>query len=139
MGNTGKKCLFFRDYLFTLLYAAELALSRSKLSTRWSKTAHATIGLQSRHRSNPRPTRSVSGKAGEYRRRSRRYQLDPWSRGREVARGVLRSSLKPGKRPIFCHRRGIDNFLSPVFYTAAPQCVCSRRLAGARHLSPVVL
>ena len=28
MGNTGKKCLFFEDYLFTLLYAAELALSR---------------------------------------------------------------------------------------------------------------
>ena len=30
-------------------------------------------------------------------------------------------------------------FLSPVFYTAAPKCVCIRRLAGARHLSPVVL
>ena len=36
MGKTGKKCLFFsiicsrccKDYLFTLLYAAELALSR---------------------------------------------------------------------------------------------------------------
>ena len=28
MGNTGKKCLFFYDYLFTLLCAAELALSR---------------------------------------------------------------------------------------------------------------
>ena len=24
----------------------------------------------------------------------------------------------------FCHRRGIENFLSPVFYTAAPKCVC---------------
>ena len=31
------------------------------------KTAHATIGLRSRHRSNPRPTRFVSGKAGECR------------------------------------------------------------------------
>ena len=30
-------------------------------------------------------------------------------------------------------------FLSPVFYTASPKCVCIRRLAGARHLSPVVL
>ena len=29
--------------------------------------------------------------------------------------------------------------LSPVFHTAAPECVCIRRLAGARHLSPVVL
>ena len=36
----GKKCLFFWDYLFTLLCAAELALSRWKLSTPWSRTAH---------------------------------------------------------------------------------------------------
>ena len=35
----------FEDYLFALLYAADLALSRWKLSTRWSKTAHATICL----------------------------------------------------------------------------------------------
>ena len=27
-GTREKKCLFFYDYLFTLLYAAELALSR---------------------------------------------------------------------------------------------------------------
>ena len=74
------------------------------------KTAHAMIGLRSQHRSNPRPTRFVSGKAGECRRRPRRYQVDPWSRGREVARGVQRSSLKPEKRPIFRHRRGIENF-----------------------------
>ena len=74
------------------------------------KTANATICLRSRHRSNPRPTRFVSGKAGESRRRPRRYQVDPWSWGREVARGVLRSSPKPEKRPMFCHRRGIENF-----------------------------
>ena len=74
------------------------------------KTAHATIGLRSRHRSNPRPTRFVSGKAGECRSWPRRYQVDPWSRGREVARGVLRSSPKPEKRPPFCHRRRIENF-----------------------------
>ena len=36
--------------------------------------------------------------------------MDPWCRGREVARGVLRSSPKPEKRPIFCHRRGIEIF-----------------------------
>ena len=36
--------------------------------------------------------------------------MDPWSRGREVARGVQRSSPKPEKRLIFCHRRGIENF-----------------------------
>ena len=33
MGKTGKKS-FFKDYMFTLLYAAELKLSRLKLSTR---------------------------------------------------------------------------------------------------------
>ena len=37
-------------------------------------------------------------------------QVDPWSRGREVARGVQRPSPKPEKRPILCHRRGIENF-----------------------------
>ena len=36
--------------------------------------------------------------------------MDPWSRGREVARGVLHSSPRPEKRPIFCHRKGIENF-----------------------------
>ena len=36
--------------------------------------------------------------------------MDTWSRRREVARGVLRSSPKPPKRSIFCHRRGIENF-----------------------------
>ena len=97
-------------YLFTLLYAVELALSRWNLSTRWSKTAHATIGLQSRHRINPRPTRFVSGKAGECRRRPRRYQVDLSSREWEVAHGVVRSSPKPEKRSIFRHRRGIENF-----------------------------
>ena len=110
MGNTGTKCLFFQDYLFTLLYAAELALSRWKLSTRWSKKAHAPLGFRSRHRINPRLTGFVSGKAGECRWQPRRYQVDPWCKGREVARGVLRSSPKPGKMSIFCHRRGIENF-----------------------------
>ena len=37
-----------------------------------------------RHRTNPRPTRFVSGKASECWWRHRRYQVDPWSRGREV-------------------------------------------------------
>ena len=51
--------------------------------------------------------------------------MDPWSRGREVTRDVLRSSPKPEKRPIFCHRRGIENFccLFSTRYTAAPKCV----------------
>ena len=68
------------------------------------------MGLRSRHRSNPWPTRFVLGKAGGSRRRPRRDQVNPWSRGREVARGVLCSSPKTEKRLIFCHRRGIENF-----------------------------
>ena len=47
----------FKYYLFTRLHAADLVLSRWKWSTHWSKTAHATIDLRSRHRMNPRPTR----------------------------------------------------------------------------------
>ena len=40
--------------------------------------------------------------------------MDPWSKGREVARGVLRSSPKPEKRlpGIFYHRRGIEKICS---------------------------
>ena len=49
--------------------------------------------------------------------------MDPWSRGREVARGVLLSSPKPEKRPIFCHRRGIENFLVCFLYTSAQMCL----------------
>ena len=48
--------------------------------------------------------------AGECRWRPRKDQVDPWSRGREAARGVLTSSPKHGKRSTFCHRRGIEKF-----------------------------
>ena len=102
----GGKGFFFKDYLLTLLYAAELSLSRRKMSIRGSKTAHATIGLRSRHRINLRPTRFVSGKASECRWRPRRYHVDPWSRGREVTRGVLRSSPKPEKGLFFAIGEG---------------------------------
>ena len=44
-----KKCRFFVNYLVTRLHAAQVALSRRKLLTRWSKIAHATIGLRSPH------------------------------------------------------------------------------------------
>ena len=81
----------------------------------------------------------MSGKAGECRWLLRRYQVDPWSRGREVARGVVRSSPKPEKKAYFLPSERDRDILSPVFYTAAPKYVCIRRLAGARHLSPFVL
>ena len=122
------------------LYAAEPVLSRWKLSTRWSKTAHLAMDLPSPHLINPRLIRFVLGKASECRWRPRRYQVEPWSRRLDVARGVLRSSPKPEKKYcIFCHRRGIDNFLSPVFYTSVNKCCCIRRLADARHVSQAML
>ena len=44
------------------------------------------MGLPPRHMINPRPTRFVSGKAIDYRGRPRRYDVDPFSGWREVAR-----------------------------------------------------
>ena len=53
-----------------------------------------TIDLRSRHKINQRPIRFVSGKANECRWRPRKYQVDPGSRRRDVAHGVLRSCPK---------------------------------------------
>ena len=49
--------------------------------------------------------------------------MDPWSRGREVARGVQRSSSKPENRPIFCHRTGIENFVACFLHSSAQMCL----------------
>ena len=137
-GEHGKKMFVFLGlYVHAAVRGGTCAFTLKIVNT-LVKTAHATIGLRSRHKSNQRQTRFVSGKAGESRKRTRRYQVDPWSRGREVAPGVQRSSLKPEKG-LFLPSERDREFLSPVFYTAAPKCVCIRRLAGARHLSPVVL
>ena len=43
------------------------------------------------------------------------------------------------KKHIFLPSERDRDFLSPVFYTAAPKCFCIRRLAGARHVSPAML
>ena len=60
-------------------------------------------------------------------------------RGREVARGALRSSTKPEKNVYLLPSERDREFLSSVFYTSAPKCVCIMRLAGAGHVSPAVL
>ena len=97
-------------------------ISRWKMSTRWSNTAHVTIDLRSRHIIiNPRSTRFVSGKANEWmqqycRWRPRRCQVDLRSRRREVARRVLRSSPTPEKGVFFLHRRGVEGFCG-LFFT----------------------
>ena len=87
-------------------------LSSWKLWTRWSNSACVTIDLRSRHsRINPRPTRFVSGKANGCRWRPRRYRVDPRSRRRGVARGVIRSSPKPGEGLVFAIGEGSRNFV----------------------------
>ena len=124
MGKTGKKnCLFFQYYLYTLLYEAELVLSRWKFSTRWSTTAHATIGLRSRDRINPRPTRFVSGKAGECRWRPRRYQVDPWSRGENLpaASYALLPNLKKGL--FLAIGEGSSFFVACFVHSSAQMCL----------------
>ena len=97
--------------------------------------AHATIDVRSRHRTNPRTTRFVVGKANENRRRPRSYHVDPLSRRREVAHGVLCSSPKP-EQTIFSpwsssERRGIDIFCR-LFSTHQP----TTRLRSRYRISP---
>ena len=65
----------------------------------------------------------MSGKAGECRWRPRRYQVDPWSRGREVARGVQRSSPKPEKSPFFAIGEGSRIFVACFLHSSAQMCL----------------
>ena len=85
--------------------------------------AHATMDVRSLHTTNTRSTCFVLGKASEYRRRPRSYHVDPLSRRREVAHGVLCSSPKPEHTIFFAseqlgEKRDRD-FSSSVFYTPA--------------------
>ena len=148
MGKTGRKknvCLFFRSFVcFFILFVhaaargGTCAFTLKNINTLDKKNPLATIDLRSRHRTNSRPTNFVSGTANECRWRPWRCQVDPSSRGREVARGVLRSSPKTWKKLCFFTSEMDVQFLS-VFYTRASKCFCIRRLAGARHASPAVL
>ena len=110
MGNTGKKNVCLGLAVHAAVRGGTCAFTLKIVST-LIKTAHATIGLRSRHRINPPSTRLVSGKGNECKWRPRRYQVDTWSRRRDVARSVLRSSPKPEKRSVFSRRRGIEIFL----------------------------
>ena len=134
-----ERCLFLEYYLFTRLHAAEFVLSRWKILIRWSKTAHATIGLQSRH---------ISAHGQPTSCRARPVNVDDgledirWIRGlgaRTCPRGPTLFSPKPEFLFYFLPSERDRDFLWPVFYTAAPKCVCIRRLASARHVSPAVL
>ena len=43
--------------------------------------------------------------------------IRPWSRGREVAHGVLPSFPKPEKKVYYCHRRGIEILSPDTFFS----------------------
>ena len=131
----GKMFVFFLYCLFTRLHAAEFVLSRWKLSTRWSITALATIGLRSRNRINLRPTRLVSGRASEYRWWRRRNQVNPSSRGRGIARGVLRSSPKPKKKKLAVWE-GLRFFVACVLQSSAQKFVSDAWPAPATYHPP---
>ena len=82
--------------------------------------------IRDRPRINPLPTHFVSGKAT--------VNVDgglediiwigPWSRGRQIARGVLRFSPKLEKRSSFFHRRGIGILSCFFLNSSAQMCVC---------------
>ena len=73
----------------------------------------------------------------ECRRRPRRYQVDPRSREREVARGVLRSFPNLKKKTIFCHRRGIEIFCRQFSTQQRPNvCVSEAWPAPATYHGP---
>ena len=100
---------------------------------RMFSTHQPTAHLRSRYRINPRVTRFVSCKASEHRWRPPKFDVDPWSRGREVARDVLRSLPKPEKYLFFAIGKG-SRFI--CFIYTSNQMFFLRRLAGARHVSP---
>ena len=60
----------------------------------------------------------MSGKASEHRWRPPKFHADPWSRGREVARDVLRSLPKPEKCLFFAIGDGSRFFVICFLYTS---------------------
>ena len=76
------------------------------------------IDLQSRQIINPPPTRFVSGKANEWRWRPRRYQVDPWYRGKRLPAASYALLPKLTKGPTFAIGEGSRNFLVCFLYTS---------------------
>ena len=134
-GKQEKKVCFSKHYLFTLLYAAELALSRRKMSPRLSKTAHATIRLHL-------DIEATNGQPGSC--RARPANVDDgledirWMRGLggeklPAASYALCPNLKKGLS--FAIGEGSRIFVACFLHSGAQMFI--RRLAGARHVSPV--
>ena len=88
-GTCSKKYICIYIYIFVDA-AARGGTWTFEIVNEMIRTPRVTIDRRSRHRIDARSTRFVSGKASECRWRPWRYQEDPWSRGGEVAHGVLR-------------------------------------------------
>lgn len=82
--------------------------------------------------------------ANEWRRQPRRCHVGPWSRGREVALGVLRPSLNPAKESDFFSIGEASRIYAVFFLHASDRkCVCvsfyqtSGRSAPATYQQPL--
>lgn len=114
----------FLLFVFTRLHATILFHSRCKLSTTcYKQSAHATIDLRSRHKLNAQPTRTVAGKANEWRRQPRKCPVGPRFVRRELGGAVLRSSSIPEKKLFFTIREGSRNVVICFPYTSG-KTVC---------------
>ena len=127
-----KKCfVFFKAFFFHVVNCHHA-----------HQQLHSTIDLRSRHRINQRSARFVSDKASEG--GSRRYRVDPSSRGRKVARGVLHSSPNPAKSFLFCFCRdfhaaffsyGVVRYSAVLPNRTAPYVFASNKTAPHRTAS----
>ena len=94
-------------------------------------THQPTTHLRFRYRTNPRSTRFVSGKAGEYRWRRPKFHVDLGGESLLVMSYALcpnpkNASFLPSEMDRYC--------LLSVLYTPVVKCFFLRRLAGARHV-----
>ena len=118
VGIRGRICLiFFSNFYSRGCTRRHILFSGVNCKQADKKSAHLTIDLRPRHRLNPRPTRSVSGKGNACRWRPRRHQADPRSRGRELAGGVLRYPLRPEQNVYFYPSERNRENLSCVFFS----------------------
>ena len=121
----------------TIFFASEQVRNKGdRVFCRLFSTHQPTAHFRSRYRINPRLTRFVSGKASEYRWRPPKFKLDPCSRGREVARDVLRSFYPNPKKKCKFLAIGDESRCLIIRFLNTSQTFFLRRLAGALHASP---
>ena len=134
MGKTRKKCLFWGLFVHAAVRSGTCACTLKIVNTLIKNSSRDDLDIESTH-----------GQPASL--RTRPVNLDDGLKYIRWIRGL--GSEKFPRHPTFFSQTWKiyiyiaigegSTFLSPVFYTAAPWCVCTRRLAGARHVSPAVL